>query len=145
MGRVRPIGTLNFTLADLISNQNDFDADPSRLKFVGAYYDYWEARLAPEILMTFLPTKTIVRAGADFAARVYTGRLSQNSDGSYKSSKLSQISESFFIEASYPICRTVDLKFRTTWENTSSNTAFEQTYQYNYHDYNYFAGAGWRF
>jgi hypothetical protein len=145
LGRVRPVAALNFTLADLISNQNDFDADPSRLQFIGAYYDYVEARLAPELTMNFLATKTIVRTGAEVAMRDYTGRLAQNADGSYESSKLHQYTESVFVEASYPVWRTVDLKFRATFENTSSNTSYEQTYVYNYHDYNYFAGAGWRF
>jgi hypothetical protein len=145
LGRVRPVAALNFTLADLISNQNDFDADPSRLKFVGAYYDYWEARLAPELTMNFLAPKAVARVGAQFAMRDYTGRLAQNADGSYQGSKLRQYTESVFLEASYPVWRGVELKFRTTWENTSSNTSFEQSYQYNYHDYNYFAGAGWKF
>ena len=145
MGRVRPVAALNFTISDLISNQNDFDADPSRLKFIGAYYDYWETRIAPSLTMTFLTTKTIVRAGTEFAARSYTGRLAQNTDGSYKGDKLSQYTEGVTLDVSQPIWRELDLKLRAAFSNTSSNTAFEQTYQYNYHDYNYFAGFGWRF
>jgi hypothetical protein len=74
LGRVRPVAGISFTVADLISNQNTFDADPSRLKFIGAFYDYWEARLTPNLTTTFLTTKTAVRLGADFAMRSYTAR-----------------------------------------------------------------------
>jgi len=144
-GRVRPVAALSVTLADNLSNQNSFDADPARLKFIGSYYDYWEARLSPSLTTTFLTAKTAVRVGLDFAGRSYTGRLAQNSDGSYKGSKLQQFTEGVSIDASQPVWRSLDLKLRAAWSNTSANTAYEQTYQYNYHDYNYFAGVGWKF
>jgi len=145
LGRVRPNLGLRVTLADLFSNQNHFDADPSRLRFIGAYYDYWEARIAPNMGATFLGTMTSLRAGCELAARYYTGRLSQNSDGSYQGRKLHQISETVFFEAAQPIGRGLEAKARGSWSNTSANTSFEQTYQYNYHDYNYFVGLGWKF
>ncbi|HXS99197.1 MAG TPA: hypothetical protein VN915_00815 [Elusimicrobiota bacterium] len=145
LGQVRPVAALNVTFADLISNQNDFDADPSRLKFVGAYYDYWEARVGPELNLRFLSTGATARVGADFAARYYTGRLAQNADGSYQGSKLRQYSEGVFLETAYPVWRGIELKARATFDNTSSNTSFEQSYVYNYHDWNYYAGAGWKF
>lgn len=145
LGRVRPVAALGFTISDVISNQNSFDSDPARLKYIGAYYDYWEVRLSPSLTTTFLATKTALRAGLDFASRSYTGRLAQNSDGSYKGAKLQQYTESVSIDASQPVWRALDLKLRAAWSNTSANTAFEQTYQYNYHNYNYFAGVGWKF
>lgn len=145
LGRVRPVAGLSVTLADVISNQNSFDSDPARLKFIGSYYDYWEARLSPNLTTTFLATKTVLRTSLDFASRSYTGRLAQNSDGSYKGSKLQQFSEGVSIDAVHPLWRALDLKLRAAWSNTSANTAYEQTYQYNYHNYNYFAGVGWKF
>ncbi len=145
LGRVRPVAAVSLTLADNISNQNSFDADPSRLKFIGSYYDYWEARVSPSLTATFLATKTAVRLGLDFASRSYTGRLAQNSDGSYKTAKLQQFTEGVSLDASYPVWRALELKLRAAWSNTSANTAYEQTYQYNYHDDNYFAGVGWKF
>lgn len=141
----RPTAGIDFSISDLLSNQNDFDADPSRLKFVGAYYDYWEARLGPNISALFLKSKATVRLGLDFAARQYTGRLAQNADGSYTNNKLQQFSEGVSFDAAYPLPRGFELKTRATWSNTSANTSYEQTYQYNYHDFNYFAGVGWRF
>jgi hypothetical protein len=145
LGRVRPVAALNLTLSDNISNQNSFDADPSRLKFIGSYYDFWEARVSPSLTATFLTSKTVAQMGLDFASRSYTGRLSQNTDGSYKRSKLQQYSESVICSLTQPVWRALDLKFRAAWSNTSANTSFEQSYQYNYHDYNYFAGLGWKF
>lgn len=144
-GRVRPVAALSVTLADNISNQNSFDADPARLKFMGAYYDYWEARVSPSLTTMFLATKTALRVGLDFSSRSYTGRLAQNSNGTYKGDKLQQFTEGVSIDVSHPIWKSLDLKARAAWSNTSANTAYEQTYQYNYHDYNYFAGVGWKF
>ncbi len=145
LGRVRPVAGLGFTISDLMSNQNSFDADPARLKFIGAYYDYWEARLSPSLTTTFLARKTVLRASMDLAARSYTGRLAQNADGGYKGAKLRQYSEGATLEFTQPIWRRLDLKLRAAWSNVSANTAYEKTYQYNYHDYNYFAGVGWIF
>ena len=144
-GRVRPVAALNFTIADQFSNQNDFDADPSRLKYVASYYDFWEARLAPSLTTTFLATKTVARLSAEVALRRYTGRLAQNADGGYKNATLDQYTAAVFLDASQPIWRDLDMKLRASWSSTSANTAFEQTYQYNYHDFNYFAGFGWKF
>ncbi len=145
LGSVRPVAALSVTLADQISNQNSFDADPARLKFIGAYYDYWEVRLSPSLTTTFLAAKTALRLGLDLAGRSYTGRLAQNSDGTYKNSKLQQFTESVRLDASQPIWHGLDLKLSAAWSNTSANTAYEKAYQYNYHDYNYFAGVGWKF
>ena len=145
LGRVRPVAALSFTIADLISNQNDFDADPSRLKFVGAFYDYWETRLAPSLTTTFLATKTVARLGAEAVMRRYTGRLAQNADGSYKGDKLAQYSGTVSLDAAQPVWRDLEVKLRASWSRTSANTAFEQTYQYSYSNYNYFAGLGWKF
>jgi hypothetical protein len=145
LGRVRPVAALDWTTSDLLSNQNDFDADPSRLKFVGAYYDYWETHLSPSLTASFLKTGSVLRVGADFGTRYYTGRLAQNGDGSYRGDKLHQYTEAVTLDFSQPLWRRLDFRARAAWENTSANTYYEQTYTYNYHDYNYFAGLGWRF
>lgn len=145
LGRVRPVAGVSFTAANLSSNQNHFDADPARLKFIRDYYGYWETRVTPTLTTTFLAAKTIVRIGGELASRYYTGRLAQEADGRYKSDTLTQYTETAFLEASQPLWRTLDLKLRASWSNASANTAFEQSYQYNYHDYNYFGGLGWRF
>jgi hypothetical protein len=145
LGRVRPVAALNVTVADQISNQNDFNADPSLLKYTASYYDYWETRVGPSLTTTFLSTKTTARVSAELATRYYTGRLAQNADGSYTGNKLHQYTESVSFDASQPVWRSLDVKVRAAWSNTSANTTDEQTYVYNYHDFNYFAGFGWQF
>jgi hypothetical protein len=145
LGRVRPVAALSVTAADQISNQNDFNADPSLLKFTSGYYNYWEARVDPSLTATFLATKTVARASAEFATRFYTGRLAQNADGSYTGSRLHQYTESVSLDATQPVWKDLDVKARISWSNTSANTAYEQAYVYNYHDFNYFAGVGWKF
>jgi hypothetical protein len=145
LGRVRPVAALNFTLADQLSNQNDFDASPSELKYTAGYYDYWEAHLSPSLTTTFLATKTVARLSVDLATRYYTGRLAQNADESYTGNKLHQYTESVSFDAEQPVWKDLTLKTRIAWSNTTSNTTYEQTYVYNYNDFNYFAGFGWKF
>ncbi|MBI4061241.1 MAG: hypothetical protein HY403_07405 [Elusimicrobia bacterium] len=145
LGRVRPVAGAGLTFSNQISNQNHFDTDPSRLKFVRGYYNYWEVRGGPNIGATFLKTMIHARVGYEYAARFYSGRLAQLADGSYTNDKLTQSSQSVFIEAGYPFWRGLELKARGTWSSTSSNTKFEQTYKYNYYDYNYFTGIEWKF
>ena len=144
-GRVRPVVALSLIAADLFSNQNHFDADPSRLKFIGAYYDYWEARFDPSVNLTFLKTMTTARLGYEAALRFYTGRVTQNGDGSYTGDKLRQTSHSVFVEGTHPIWKGLCVKARGTWSAVSSNMDYQQTYVYNYHDYNYYAGLEWKF
>ena len=92
-----------------------------------------------------MDTKTVVHLGGTLAARYYTGRLAQAAGGTYTSDRLTQYTEGVILDASQPIWRELELKLSAAWSNTSANTAYEQNYQYNYHDYNYFAGLGWRF
>lgn len=145
LGRVRPVAGLSFTAANLRSNQNHVDAEPSRLKFIRGYYNYWETRVSPVLTTTFLAHKTVLRVGGELAARYYSTRLAQEADGRYKQDNLTQYTETGFLEASQPVWQNLELKFRGSWSNTSANTAFEQAFQYNYHAYNYFGGLGWRF
>lgn len=144
LGRVRPVLGMGVSFSDLISNQNHLDTDPARMKFVGAYYDYWEFHLSPNASVTFLKPMLTLRSGYDFAARFYTGRVSQNSDGAYTGTKLTQKTHGVFLEAAYPIWGGLDLKARGQWSRSLANTGYEQTYNYNYYDYNYFAGIEWK-
>lgn len=145
LGRVRPVLGLGLTAADLFSNQNHFDADPARLKYVGAYYNYWETRVSPNFTLTFLKTMAQTRVGYEAALRFYTGRLTQNSDGSYTGNKLHQTSHTVYIQALQPIGKGLSLKARGSWSSASANTDYQQTYTYTYHDYNYSAGLEWKF
>jgi hypothetical protein len=145
LGRMRPNVGAHLSFSNQISNQNHFDTDPNRLKFVGSYYNYWEVRGGPNVGVTFLKTLLSLRTGYEYATRFYSGRLAQAESGSYTDDRLTQASQSVFVEAAQPVWGGIDLKARGTWSSTTSNTRFEQTYKYNYHDYNYFAGVEWNF
>lgn len=143
--RVRPAIGAGLSFASLLSNQDHFETNPKRLKFIEGYYDYWEVRGGPNAGATFLPAMTGVRVGYEIAARLYTGRLAQSPEGAYQDRRLWQRTQTVSLEFTQPVVAGLDLKARGTWSETRSNTSFEQTYRYNYSDYNYFAGVEWRF
>lgn len=145
LGRIRPVLGMTVGLANLFSNQNHLDTDPKHLKFIGAYYDYLETRLAPNAQFTFISSGLVLRLGYEFAVRKYSDRLAQKGDGVYTSSKLAQYSNSASVEAAYPLFRTIDLKLQGNWADSSSNNRYEQVYRYNYVSSMYFAGLEWRF
>ena len=145
LGRIRPVLGISFGLSNLISNQSHLDTDPAHLKFIRAYYDYWETRAAPNAQFTFIGSGLITRLGYEFAMRRYSGRLEQKSDGAYTSKLLGQYSSSFSFEAVYPLARSLDLKLQGSWAASRSNNRFEQVYRYNYDSSMYFAGVEWRF
>lgn len=145
LGRLRPTAGATFSFSNQISNQNHFDTDPKRLKFVSGYYNYWEVRGGPNFSLTSIKTLMSLQAGYEYAARFYSGRLAQTVDGGYTNDNLNQATQSVYVETAYPVWGGLDLKARGTYSSTTSNTKFEQTYRYNYYDYNYYAGVEWRF
>jgi hypothetical protein len=145
LGRIRPVLGVSLGLANLISNQNHLDTDPKHLKYVRAFYDYSEARLAPSAQFTFIAPGLVLRATYELAVRGYSGRLAQKSDGTYTGKKLAQYSNSFNVEASYPIAASLDAKLQGNWAASRSNNRYEQVYRYSYDSSMYFAGLEWRF
>jgi hypothetical protein len=145
LGQVRPVLGVNVGLANLISNQNHLDTDPKHLKFIGSFYDYSEVRMAPTAQFTFISCGLVTRLSYEFALRSYSERLAQKSDGTYTSGRLAQYSNSFNVEASYPVYRNLDAKLQGTWSASRSNNRYEQVYRYNYNSSAYFAGFEWRF
>jgi hypothetical protein len=145
LGRVRPVLGVDLGVASLISNQNHLDTDPAHLKYVASFYDYSEARVAPSAQFTFIASGLVLRTTYEFAARGYSGRLAQNSDGTYMSKKLTQYSSSVSAEVSYPLAASLDAKLQGSWSSSSSNNRYEQVYRYNYNSSTYFGGLEWRF
>jgi len=145
LGRIRPVLGVSLGLANLMSNQNHLDTDPKHLKYVRAFYDYTEARLAPSAQFTFISPGLVLRTTYEFAVRGYSDRLAQKSDGAYTSKKLAQYSNSFNAEASYPIAASLDAKLQGNWSASRSNNRYEQVYRYSYNSSMYFAGLEWRF
>ena len=145
LGRIRPVFGMTVGLANLFSNQNHLDTDPKHLRFISAYYDYFETRLAPNAQFTFISSGLILRLGYEFAVRNYTDRLAQESDGVYTERKLAQYSNSVSLEAAYPLTHSLDLKLQANWAASRSNNRYEQVYRYNYESSMYFTGLEWRF
>jgi len=145
LGRIRPVLGVSLGLANLMSNQNHLDTDPKHLKYVWAFYDYSEARLAPSAQFTFIAPGLVLRTTYEFAVRGYSDRLAQKSDGAYTSKKLAQYSNNVNVEASYPIVASLDAKLQGNWSASRSNNRYEQVYRYNYNSSMYFAGLEWRF
>ena len=145
LGRIRPVLGMTVGLANLFSNQNHLDTDPKHLKFIRAYYDYLETRLAPNAQFTFISSGLVLRFGYEFAVRRYSGRLAQKGDGAYTENKLAQYSNSVSLEAAYPLTHSLDLKLQANWAASRSNNRYEQVYRYNYESSMYFTGLEWRF
>ncbi|MFH1618502.1 MAG: hypothetical protein ABIG11_01200 [bacterium] len=144
LSRIRPLAGLNLTFSSLNSNQNHFDTDPKRLKFVDSYYDYSEIKVSPVVRAVFLESRLSVKAGYDFAFRYYTGRLSQTGAGDYTTGRLRQFLHGVSLDIAYPLWSSLDLKLRGFWMSSGSNNKYEQVYRYNYESSNYFAGVQWR-
>lgn len=144
LGRIRPYIGGSVVATGNMSNQNHFDTDPQRLKFVRSYYDYLETKVTPTFGAIFLKTQTRASMGYEFGWRAYSTRPAQTENGSYTTSPLRQYTHSLFLDVSTPIWRNLGLRMRGTWADTKSNTHYEQTYQYNYTSANYFAGVEWK-
>jgi len=144
LGRIRPVVGTGLSFSSLMSNQNNFDTDTSRLKFISGYYNYNEVHLSPSLSATFLAHMLNLRAGYDFGYRMYSGRLAQTVDGNYTTSRLRQWSHTVSFDAGYPLVAGLDLKARVLWSSSNANTAYEQVYKYRYESFNYFGGVEWR-
>ncbi len=144
LGGIRPVPSLGVSVSNLDSNQNNFDTDPTRLKYIGGFFNYWETHFTPGIDLTSLKTQFNLRMVYDLGYRTFSGRLSQEASGAYRSDKLYQLTHSVFIEATYPIWGGLAFKLRGLWADSNANTDFERTYRYNFVSYNYFAGVAWR-
>lgn len=144
LGRLRPTGALAVTLNDLTSNQNNFDTDQAHLKYIGNYYNYWEAHVTPSLSTFFLFNQMTAAVSYDLGYRAYTGRLAQNSDGTYTAGKLTQLSHTVSFDLTYPVLRGLAVRARALWSSSASNTHYESVYRYNYSSFNYFGGVEWR-
>jgi hypothetical protein len=146
LGRLRPWVSLSAGADRLGSNQNHFDPDPARLKFVDGYYDYTQLRAGPALSLLSLKTGATFDVSYQLAYRHYSGRLTQGVDGSYNDGSLMhQTVHTVSLAFAYPLGRGLELQARANWAQALSNTDYQTTYVYDYHSYNYFGGASWKF
>ncbi|MHB2026404.1 MAG: hypothetical protein ACYCPQ_07165 [Elusimicrobiota bacterium] len=142
--RTRPTLSLSAAFDNLVSNQNNFDTDPSHLQYEGGYFNYWEPHISPAVSLEFLPSRATLSCSYDFAYREYPGRLAQFADGTYTAQRLHQYIHSMVIEADYPIWKSLSFTARGIWSDYISNTQFQQTYVYDYVSMVYYGGIEWK-
>jgi hypothetical protein len=146
LGRVRPWVSFSVGADRLGSNQNHFDPDPSRLKFIDGYYDYLQFRAGPALSLQSLKTKATLDLSYQLAYRRYSGRLTQDAAGDYiDGSLMHQTVHTVGLVFAYPLGRGLELQTRANWAKAVSNTDYQATYVYDYSSYNYFGGASWKF
>ncbi|MFH1368669.1 MAG: hypothetical protein ABII64_06050 [Elusimicrobiota bacterium] len=126
------------------SNQSSYDAANS--KFIADYYNYTQNSVMPSITFTLgsgdLPMSLTLYW--DITYRAYASRPAQSDDGTYKSENINQTTNTFGMNFTYPIIKSVSAKFSTNYRDSSSNMKYEKNYKYNYYTFNYFVGMNWQ-
>ncbi|HOX23646.1 MAG TPA: hypothetical protein PLL10_09290, partial [Elusimicrobiales bacterium] len=123
------------------SNQNSYDA--SRTKYVSNFYSYNEIGAGP-ILNIELPNRFLLFISTDWSRRFYVGRLTQDVNGNYGDSKISQTTWLSMLTLRYPISEHFSAKASFSYLTASSNMAYEAYYRYNYSASTYAFGMEWR-
>lgn len=136
----RVIAGLSNVIQYYESNQNSFDMANS--KYIDNYYGFVENNFMPNI--TFLLGRGEVRSALylfwEVAWRNYLDRPAQYADASYKNVNVAQTTSTTGCMFTYPLSRSLSLKFSTMYRDADSNMRYEKNYMYNYYSFNYFAG-----
>lgn len=133
---------IKLDLAWLSSNQNSYDA--SRTKYISDYYGYVYAIISPYFKLN-LKNGGVMGYSFSYERLNYTGRLAQDIDGNYLSSKIHQ---NFYVSSfyfKYPIIKDIMARIDYSYQNVDSNMKYEAGYRYNYTSANIMMGFEWRF
>ncbi len=127
------------------SNQNTFDATFAR--YVPDAYSYWSAGLGPGATYSWGDRKrpTWTSASLRFSRQYYLGRLVQDGDGAYGSSKQSHDRWNFSLGYGYPIAPKLTMTFRANFMWATSNHKFQRNYTYDYRAANYIIGLNYEY
>lgn len=122
------------------SNQNTFDA--AQTKAVFDSYSYWGYGLGPNFSLVWGDSKrpTSVNLAASYGRTQYVGRLTQDANGTYVSSRQWQDRYSTTLAYNYPIAAGFYLKAQSNFLWATSNNAYQVTYLYTYRAANYLMG-----
>jgi hypothetical protein len=122
------------------SNQNTFDA--ARTKFVSDAYGYHQVSAGPSWTLAWGSSKRPAWAsmGLRYEETLYTGRLAQDGDGVYGSSRQHQDRYLFTLGYAYPVAAGFYLKAQSNLLWQRSNQTYEKTYAYNYRAENFLLG-----
>lgn len=124
------------------SNQNSYDAN--RTIYNANYYDFIQDNVTPSI--TVMLKKDIkLSLWWDIAYRKYIERPVQDEDGNYKTSEITQTTNTTGITLIIPVYKSLSVKTAGSYRDSSSNNRYEANYRYNYNTSNYFTGLNWEY
>ncbi|MFA5778735.1 MAG: hypothetical protein WC947_01185 [Elusimicrobiota bacterium] len=124
------------------SNQNSYDAN--RTQYSSNYYDFIQDNVTPSL--TFLLKKNSrLNLWWDIAYRKYINRPSQDEEGNYKTSEISQVTNTAGLSLTVPVYKSVSMKTAANYRDATSNNRYEANYRYNYNTSNYFVGMNWEY
>ncbi|MEF3280587.1 MAG: hypothetical protein K6357_06445 [Elusimicrobiota bacterium] len=126
----------------LKSNQNSYDA--SRTKYIEDYYSYLSFDITPKITIN-LKNKGSFSYFFSYNRLNYLGRLSQDINGDYLSSKIYQ---NFYINSlavKYEVSKNLYANASYSYQVVDSNMRYEAGYRYNYKSSNFMFGISWEF
>lgn len=122
------------------SNQNYYDT--KSLILYTHFFDYNEYRISPSFILS-LYEDILCHVNYSYIYRKYNGRPVQDEKGNYLKEKLDKQDHIFTIITSYPLSKGWNLKANLYYDISKSNTAYEQTYKYNYHSINFSLGINY--
>ena len=124
------------------SNQNSYDAN--RTRYNSNYYDFIQDNVTPSLTFN-LKNNSRLNLWWDIAYRKYSRRPSQDEEGNYKTSEISQVTNTTGLSLIIPVYKSVSVKTAANYRDASSNNRYEANYRYNYNTSNYFVGMNWEY
>ncbi|MDD5686645.1 MAG: hypothetical protein PHE88_02285 [Elusimicrobia bacterium] len=124
------------------SKQNSYDAN--RTQYNPNYYDFFQNNITPSLTFSLVKDAKL-NFWWDIAYRKYNERPAQDVEGNYKTSKITQTTNSTGISLIVPVYKALSVKVAGNYRDSSSNNKYEANYRYNYNTENYFAGLNWEY
>ncbi|MBI3291868.1 MAG: hypothetical protein HYZ73_03540 [Elusimicrobia bacterium] len=136
---------LGYSLDRRWSNQNHFDADIARLKFIPNFYDFIQQGISVTTQWVLAPWPVNLSARYTFERRNYSDRLIQNQGGAYGTDPIHQNSHVVTTNLSYRLWKGLNLRIVGNVRDSTSNTQFERFFRYNFKSASYFGGMTYEF
>lgn len=115
------------------SNQNYYDTKTPA--FYSHFFDYNEYKISPSLIFCLYETIDC-HLNYSYIYKKYKKRPAQDEKGNYLKEKLYKQDHILGLITSYPLSKRCGLKVRFYYDISKSNTAYEQTYKYNYQSIN---------
>ncbi|MBK8574695.1 MAG: hypothetical protein IPN90_03100 [Elusimicrobia bacterium] len=136
---IEPTFSLGARGAGRASNQNEFDQG----RLVEDYYSYQEAGLTASADFYFRESGIDFSLSLDSVGRLYPHRPAQNSDASFRSEDLKTTSSVASFRFTAPLWKNLRATLGADRVWATSNTEYEQIFNYQYTSFSYFAGLAY--